>query len=121
MKSSHKTIILIISSFVLVAFVDSYYLYTKNLESVTYLPHTMFLAVCCFAWCKQHALENAVEKLGYYPLFCALIGFLGVPIYGYAKFGFKRGSKILGYMVLCLLISATLTVAVDYLVRYVYV
>ena len=120
MKSSHKTILLVITSFIVVAFIDSYYLYTSGKESVTYMPHTMFIAVCCFAWCKQHALENSVVNLKYFPLFCALLGFIAIPAYGYSKFGFKRGNTILGGMVLTLFIGVVFTVTIDYFVRYLY-
>jgi len=117
MKASNKIILLIITSFVLVAFIDGYFLYFKEQESVTFLPHSLFIAFCLFAWCKQHARENAVEKLKYFPLMCALFSFIGVPAYGYAKFGFKAGNKILAVFVGYIALTVLLIGSIDFFVK----
>ncbi|WP_105264645.1 hypothetical protein [Pseudoalteromonas sp. T1lg76] len=120
MKKSNKIIILALFSYILAAFIDSYFLYAHDKESITFLPHTLFISFCCFAWCKYHGAENSITHPGYFPLFCALIGFIGIPAYGYSKFGFKRGSKIFAGFLACLFATMLLLGAVDFGVKAAY-
>ncbi|WP_105189061.1 hypothetical protein [Pseudoalteromonas sp. T1lg48] len=120
MKKSNKIIILALFSYLIAALIDSYFFYAQGKESITFLPHTLFISFCCFAWCRYHGAENSITHLGYFPLFCALIGFIGIPAYGYSKFGFKRGSKILAGFLAYLVIIVMLTGAIDLSVGALY-
>jgi len=121
MKRSNKTVALIILSFAITAIIDSYFLYAKGISSPTYLPHLLFIAIFGFVWCKQHAFENSVKDLGGHALACGLIGIIGVPIYGFSKFGLRAGGRIVLKMILCLALCIFLIVAIDLGIAQIYV
>lgn len=120
MKSSYRTVSIIIISFVLAAFIDTIVFVENGVETITYLPHAFFVAVCLLIWCKQHARENEIKNLRYYPLLCGLLGFIGVPLYAYKHFGFKTGSIIILKAVACLVGVALMAYGVELLTYWFY-
>jgi|TARA_Y100000814_G_scaffold138236_1_gene100178 hypothetical protein len=110
MKSSHKTIFIIFVSFILSSLVDEYLLITRGIELFTYHIHTIFVAICLFIWCKQHGRENGHTQLRMYPLFCALIGFIGVPVYAYKFYGLKHGTVLLSKAIVALIVTVVVSI-----------
>ncbi|MCL2913075.1 hypothetical protein L2725_04645 [Shewanella corallii] len=113
MKSSYKTVLVMALSIVLSSLVDDYFLATTGQSDVSFPINSLFIAFCLFIWCKQHGRENGIAELKIYPLLCAIISFVGIPIYAYKFYGFKQGSillaKALGVFALTI-IASTLAV-----------
>lgn len=102
---SRKLLIFLFLTFPIASVVDTYFKLFKGIEGVSYLPHIFIMGVCCFVWCKLHALENGVEVSNFHPLFCGLFAVIGIPYYAYVKFGFKKGIVLIGKAILLFVIS----------------
>ncbi|MBH0058766.1 hypothetical protein I6F65_17625 [Pseudoalteromonas sp. SWXJZ94C] len=120
MKSSHKIALALIISFLVSAVIDSYFLYSRNMVDVTYFLHIAIIGVLLFMWCRAHAKENNIKDAGGKPLFCALLGGVGVPYYAYKCYGFKRGSILLGKAFAALLLALVLVTGIDILFEMSY-
>ena len=121
MKSSHKVVLGIIISFVISAIADSYFLYVNNVKDISFLAHSLVVAVLLFTWCKAHARENDIESIGQKPLLCALVGFIGVPYYAFKCYGLKSGGVLIAKGFLMLILVTFILVLVDYLFASFYV
>lgn len=94
MKKSRITLAVLFASFIVTTLIDTHVLLTQGVADITFFAHAFFIGGCAFIWCKQHALENGLRGGKYYALGCALILIIGVPVYAYGSYGFKRGSII---------------------------
>jgi len=121
MKPSHKIVLAIIISFIISAVADSYFLYVKNIDQISFFPHTLVVSILLFLWCKQHAQENNIKSIGHKPLFCALIGFIGVPYYAFKCYGLKVGSILITKGFISLMLVIIIFVCIDYLFVSFYV
>ncbi|MGC9462372.1 hypothetical protein [Vibrio genomosp. F10] len=121
MKSSHKIALALVISFIISGIADSYFLHSQNIEAVSFLPHTLVLAVLLFSWCRNHAQENNIQNVGYKPLFCAVIGPVGVTYYAFKCYGFKSGILLITKCLLSLMLAVVLYGGIDYLFSLIYV
>ena len=121
MKSSYKTIFAIFVSFIISAIADEYFLITRGAEELTFAAHSIFIAICLFIWCKQHGRENGHTELKMYPILCALIGFIGIPVYAFRFYGFKGGTVLLLKTFIVLVVTATLSYGATILFSTFYV
>lgn len=120
MKPSHKIALALVISFLISGAIDSYFLYSRNMVDVTYVPHIAIIGVLLFMWCRAHAKENNIKDTGGKPLFCALLGAVGVPYYAYKCYGFKRGSILLAKAFAALLLAVVLVAGTDILFEMLY-
>lgn len=91
MKTSYKTILIILLSYVASASIDFYFIVRNGQDDATFIIHTFFIAVCVYIWCKQHARENGIENPRYYPLMVFLFAPIGVSAYAFKFYGPKKG------------------------------
>jgi len=91
MKKSNKYLVVLFLSFIVFGFIEGLYPAGGDNARAMGVIHTFIIAVLIFAWCDNHALENNVESTGGYRLLAAVFPPLGIPIYFFKCFGFKRG------------------------------
>jgi hypothetical protein len=121
MKSSYKVVLAILVSFIISSLVDSYFIYTQNTADISFIPHTFILSVLLFIWCKYHAQENNIQDIGYKPLLCAVLGFIGLPYYAFKCYGLKGGAILLGKGFIVFILSIISMLVIDYVFSLIYV
>lgn len=94
MKKSQSILVGIIISFFLSGIVDGYFWAVKGIQDASYVFHLFTFAVLCYFWCYFHALENGHKNRENLAFWCFFIAPIGVPLYSYKVYGFKRGSVI---------------------------
>lgn len=69
------------------------------------LPHMLASGVILFGWCKAHVRISNIREPAGSAVLCALIGIVGVPLYFFRAFGFKKGIQgtIKAFVVLALI------------------
>jgi len=77
------------------------------------IPQTFLIAALCFLWCRTHAEENGRSRSMGYAIFCGLFAVIGIPFYGFAAYGLKRGGVIFLKGVVFACLSVLLNCATD--------
>ena len=95
MKKSQIIFICIIISFALSGIADGYFWAAKGIQEASYVIHLFTFAVLCYFWCYYHAIENGHEGRNSLAFWCFFIAPVGIPLYSYKIYGFKRGSVII--------------------------
>ena len=76
---------------------------------------------CVQGLSKQHGRENGHTQLRMYPLFCALIVFIGVPVYAYKFYGLKNGTILLSKAIVALIVTVIVSIGATTLFSTFYV
>ena len=121
MKSSYRTILIILFSYVVSASIDFYFNVKSGEQDATFIFHTFFIAVCVYTWCKQHAKENGIENPRYYPLLAFFFAPIGVSAYAFKFFGFKKGSLLLFKAFVAFVAATALMLLTHNFWAYIYV
>lgn len=121
MKPSHKTIFVLLISFIVSSVIDEYIRISQGISDASYVVHAFFIAACVLIWCKQHAKENEQGNLKYYPLFCALLPPIGISVYAFKFFGVKRGMLLVLKAAGAFIVAVTLMLAGNLFTRMIYV
>jgi hypothetical protein len=120
MTESRKLLIFLFVTFPIASAFDSYFKLSRRLEDVSYLPHLFIIGVCCFIWCKMHANENNMRITKYHALFCGLFPIFGISYYAYFKYGFKKGTILIGKAVLFFIVAISFSSTVSLVFQHVY-
>ena len=121
MRNSFKTVIAMGISFLFSGLADQFYLFHFGQSDITFVPHSLFLAMCLFIWCKQHGREHGNIELKFYPLGCGLFGLIGVPLYAFKFYGLKNGTLLLLKALAAFAATIILVVLITELTRFFYV
>jgi hypothetical protein len=121
MKSCHKTVLLLCLSFIVSGIIDQIYLSSFGEPDITWFPHTFLITIGVFIWCKKHAREHNIEKIGLYPLGVALLNIVVLPVYAYRHFGWRNGSVLLSKSLFALIVSFALYFFAMELTKLIYI
>ena len=106
MSRPGKVLLLLSLSFFVAGFLE-YWLF-GSVQSANYvvLAHTIIISVLSFCWCKFHVKYNDIPEPRGSAVLAGFIAPVGVPLYFFRAFGFKKGGiktvKAVGFLIVLL-------------------
>lgn len=101
MKKSHTILIFVAVYFLIFGIVEVLY----KPDDINFL-HMILNAFFAFIWCKIHAVENNKKPGLQYYIFASFFPVIGISIYLFKFFGFKKGGiktlQFILFFILCM-------------------
>jgi hypothetical protein len=88
--NSNKILILIILIALSFGFIEGI-IREPDPRGALFLPYMILMAILAFVWCKRHVKENGISEPTGSSFLCGMITIIGVPLYFFRAFGFKKG------------------------------